>query len=188
MAGLRNPGSTYDGTRHNIGAVAVERFVSSHDGSWKRARQGIRAEVAELNLRGVRTVAVLPTTSMNESGQAIAPLVRYYGVDLDRILILHDDIDVPFAKLKVQWSRGHAGNNGVRSTIGSLGSGDFWRLKIGVGRPHGKTDPADFVLSRFAKSEREDIGVTVYRAADVVDQFVTEGGENARQYAGEQNS
>lgn len=187
VVGLRNPGSRYDGSRHNIGAVAVERFLADNSTDLKRARQGIRAEIAELNLDGHRTIAALPTTFMNESGQAVAPLVRYYGVEPDHLLVVHDDIDVPFAKLKVQWSRGHGGNNGVKSTIGSLKSNDFWRLKIGVGRPPGRMDPADYVLGRFASAERDDVDAAVYRAAEVVDRFVRFGGEDARQFAGERN-
>ena len=140
-----------------------------------------------MNLGGVRAVYALPTTFMNESGQSVAPLVRYYGIDLDRLLVVHDDIDVPFAKLKMQWSRGHGGNNGVRSTIGSLGTNDFWRLKVGVGRPPGRMDPADFVLKRFASSERDDVDAAMYRGADVIDVFITKGGEDARQFAGELN-
>jgi PTH1 family peptidyl-tRNA hydrolase len=187
VVGLRNPGSRYDGSRHNIGAVAVERFLVDNATDLKRARQGIRAEIAELNLDGHRAIVALPTTSMNESGQAVAPLLRYYGVDPQHLLVVHDDIDVPFAKLKVQWARGHGGNNGVRSTIGSLKSNDFWRLKVGVGRPPGRMDPADFVLARFSSAEREAAGAAVYRAADVVDRFIRFGGEDARQYAGELN-
>lgn len=163
-------------------------FADQRDLTFKRARQGIRSEVAEVNVDGHRCVLALPTTSMNHSGQAVAPLVRYFGVQPDRLLIVHDDIDSPFAKLKVQWARGHGGNNGVRSVAGSMGSSDFWRLKIGVGRPPGRQNPADFVLSRFAAAEREDIGVSVYRASDVIDRFITSGGEDARQFAGEQNT
>jgi PTH1 family peptidyl-tRNA hydrolase len=140
-----------------------------------------------VNLEGVRAVYAVPTTFMNESGQSVAPLVRYFGIDLGRLLVIHDDIDVPFAKLKMQWSRGHGGNNGVRSTIGSLATNEFWRLKVGVGRPPGRMDPADYVLKRFAPSERDDVDVAVYRAADVVDVFITRGGEDARQFAGELN-
>jgi PTH1 family peptidyl-tRNA hydrolase len=124
---------------------------------------------------------------MNESGQAVAPLVRYYGIDSERTLVIHDDIDVPFGKLKVQWGRGHGGNNGVRSVIDSLKTEDFWRLKIGVGRPPGRMDPADYVLSRFRSDEAEAIDVAVYRGADVAAMFITDGGERARQFAGELN-
>ena len=147
----------------------------------------MRAEVAEVNIAGVRAVVAIPTTFMNESGQAVAPLMRYYGIDRSRLLVAHDDIDVGFAVLKVQFDRGHGGNNGVRSVIGSLGASDFWRLRIGVGRPPGRQDPADFVLKRFASAEREDADVAVYRAADLIGQFIAEGGESARRAAGEGN-
>ncbi len=155
--------------------------------SFKRARQGIRAEVAETSLGGNRAVLALPTTFMNESGQAVAPLVRYFGVQPEYLLVVHDDIDVPFGKLKVQWARGHGGNNGVRSTIGSLKSEEFWRLKLGVGRPPGRIDPADFVLSRFHASERDAIDVTIARAGDVIERFIVSDGQDARQFAGELN-
>lgn len=156
-------------------------------GVFKKARQGIRAEVAEVRVAGVRTLVALPRTYMNESGQAVAPLVRYYGVDLDDLLVVHDDIDLPFVKLRVQQGGGHGGNNGVRSTVRSLGGPDFWRLKFGVGRPPGSMDPADFVLRRFATVEREAVRVGVEVAADVVELFVSEGGDVARQKAGELN-
>ena len=103
------------------------------------------------------------------------------------MLVVHDDIDVPFGKLKMQWAGGHGGNNGVRSVAGVLRSPDFWRLKIGVGRPPGQMDPADFVLSRFKKAERREIDVSVYRAAEVIERFIVGGGEETRQFTGELN-
>lgn len=143
--------------------------------------------MAETNVAGNRAVLAIPRTFMNESGQAVAPLRRDYGIDPAHMMVVHDDIDVPFGKLKVQWGGGHGGNNGVRSVIASLKTPDVWRLKIGVGRPPGRVDPADYVLSRFHSSENEAIDVAVYRAADVVTTFITEGGERARQFAGELN-
>jgi PTH1 family peptidyl-tRNA hydrolase len=137
---------------------------------------------------GHHAVVAVPTTFMNESGQAVQPLVRYYGIALPEMLVVHDDIDVPFGKLKMQWARGHGGNNGVRSVVGGVKSPDFWRLKIGVGRPPGRMDPADFVLSRFKKAERPDIDVSVYRAADVIERFIVGGGEETRQFTGELNN
>ncbi|MFV1971224.1 MAG: aminoacyl-tRNA hydrolase [Acidimicrobiia bacterium] len=187
VVGLRNPGSDYAGTRHNIGAEAVSRFLADMSATLKRAPQRIRAEATDINIDGHRAVVALPSTFMNESGQAVQPLVRYYGVDLSEMLVVHDDIDVPFGKLKMQWARGHGGNNGVRSVAGTLGTPDFWRLKIGVGRPPGRMDPADFVLSRFKKVERSDIDVSVYRAAEVIERFIVNGGEETRQFAGELN-
>jgi len=122
---------------------------------------------------------------MNESGLAVAPLAKYYKVDLDRLLIVHDDIDLPFTKLRLQIGRGSGGNNGAKSVIGSLRTADFWRLRIGVGRPPGRQDPADFVLKRFSTKERPEIDVSIQLAADVVVSFVARGGEIARQKAGE---
>lgn len=150
----------------------------------KRAPQGIRCKIADVNIDGQRAVLALPTTFMNESGQAVQPLVRYYGIDLVETLVVHDDIDVSFGKLKIQWARGHGGNNGVRSIVGSLGSPDFWRLKIGVGRPPGRMDPADYVLAKFSRSERSEVDVSVYRAAEVIERFIAAGGDEARQFAG----
>ena len=97
----------------------------------------------------------MPTTFMNESGQAVAPLVRYFDAEPDELLVLHDDIDLPFGKIRLQFGRGSGGNNGARSVIHSLGTKEFWRLKCGVGRPPGRMDPARFVLRRFtSKDER----------------------------------
>ena len=124
---------------------------------------------------------------MNESGQAVAPIVRYYGIQPDNILVVHDDIDVPFAKLKVQWARGHGGNNGVRSIAGSLKSEYFWRLKVGVGRPPVRMDPADYVLGKFRSVEREEISSSVDSAGAIIERFISSGGDNARQFAGELN-
>lgn len=167
--------------------MVLDRFLTDHGLTLKRARQGIRGDVAEANLAGRRCVIALSRTFMNESGQMVAPLVKYYGVAVGQLLIVHDDIDVPFGKLKVAEGGGHGGHNGVRSIITSLGNDGFWRLKVGVGRPPSEVDPADYVLGRFRSQEREPIDVAVYRAADVVESFITHGGEHARQYAGELN-
>jgi PTH1 family peptidyl-tRNA hydrolase len=130
----------------------------------------------------------VPRTFMNESGQAVAPLVRYFAANADQLLVVHDDIDLPFAKLRVQADRSAGGNNGVASVIGSLGSQEFWRLKCGVGRPPGRQNPADFVLRPFSAAERPEIDLLVQVAADLVELFVSDGGDAARQRAGELNA
>ena len=185
IVGLRNPGSRYDGTRHNVGAEVVEAV--SPELRFKRARLGIRADVASLRVGETRTVLALPRTFMNECGQSIAPLVRYEHVDGERLLVVHDDIDLPFAKLKVQFGGGAGGHNGIRSIVNSLGTNEFWRLKIGVGRPPDRIDPADFVLNRFAKVERASVDDAVIRSLRVAEVFAIDGGDAARQAAGELN-
>ncbi len=183
---MRNPGARYAGTRHNLGGDVVAIVAERLGAGFRRAPRFIRAEVAETRIGDARTVLARPTTFMNESGQAVAPLVRYYSTAPDDLLVVHDDIDLPFAKLRVQRGRGPGGNNGVASVIGSLGP-DFWRLKLGVGRPPGRQDPADYVLQRFAAREREEAALMAQHAADVVEVFVTEGAEAARQLAGERS-
>jgi len=185
IVGLRNPGPRYDGTRHNVGAEVV--VAAAPETKFKRARLGIRADIAEIRIGDVRSVLALPRTFMNECGQAVAPLVRYERVDGDRMLVVHDDIDLPFGKLKVQFGGGAGGHNGIRSLVGSLDTKDFWRLKIGVGRPPSRVDPADFVLGRFAKVERSAIDDTIARGVIVLDTFARAGGDAARQIAGESN-
>ena len=188
IVGLRNPGPKYEATRHNVGAEVVQVLADRYGGNFKKARRFIRAQVAEVRIGGETVVLALPLTFMNEAGQAVAPLVRYYRTPADRLLIVHDDIDLPFAKLRVAHDRGAGGNNGVKSIIRSMGSQEFWRLKCGVGRPPGRMDPAAFVLKRFSAKERPEMDVTVQLAADVAEVFVAGGGDAARQQAGELNT
>ncbi len=184
IVGLRNPGANYEGSRHNVGAEVVTVVADRLGVSFKRARLSIRAEVAEARIGDEPVALALPQSFMNESGQSVAPLARYFRVTPDRLLVVHDDIDLPFAKLRVQFGRGAGGNNGVRSVIGSLGTQDFWRLKFGVGRPPGSMDPADYVLRRFAAAERPEVDVMLQYGGDVIEEFVTAGGEAASQLAG----
>ena len=185
IVGLRNPGSAYDGTRHNLGAEVIDAIAPGQ--KFKRARLGIKADAAEIRIGDARTVLAVPRTFMNESGSAVQPLARYHRVSRDRLLVIHDDIDLPFAKVRVQFGGGEGGHNGVRSVVRSLGTEDFWRLKIGVGRPPERVDPSDFVLERFGRVERDAMDEVVIRAAQVAEIFATEGGAAARQQAGEMN-
>ena len=161
-------------------------MAQRHGASFKRAKRTIRAEVAELRVDGARAVLGLPTTFMNESGQAVAPLLRYFDANPADVLVVHDDIDLPFAKMRLQYDRGSGGNNGAESIIRALGSREFWRLKCGVGRPPGRMDPAKFVLRRFTKKEQPEIDLMVQWAGDVVERFIVDGGEAARQLTGGQ--
>jgi len=183
VVGLRNPGPDYEGTRHNVGGEVVRKVAYGE--SFKRAARRILAEVVEADIDGRRAVLALPATFMNESGGPVSGLARYYGIETNRLVLVHDDIDLPFGKLRFQAGRGAGGHNGVASVMRSLGSRDVWRLKIGVGRPPGRMDPADFVLRPFSKAERADVDLIVAEAADTVRRFIAAGGDEAQQYAGE---
>ncbi len=152
---------------------------------FKRAPKRIRAQVAETSIGSGTAALALPTTYMNESGGPVAGLIKYYGVDLDHLVVVHDDIDLPFGRLRFQFDRGAGGHNGVASIAKSVGSREFWRLKFGVGRPPGRMEPADFVLRRFSKNEESDVALLIVEAADVLATFASDGKEAARQYAGE---
>lgn len=181
--GLRNPGPDYDGTRHNIGEPVIVRAAG--DARFKRGPKRISAQVAETVMSGTPVTLALPTTFMNESGGPVAGLLTYWSLDPERLCVVHDDIDLPFGRLRCQFDRGPGGHNGVASIVKSLGSRGFWRLKIGVGRPPGRMDPADYVLRRFASSERGDVESMIVEAADVLRVFAASGGEAAAQEAGE---
>lgn len=163
----------------------VVRAVAGPGARFKKARRGIRAEVADVALEGGAAVLVLSTTFMNESGHAVAPLARYFGVPPERIVLVHDDIDLPFGKLRFHFGRGAGGHNGVTSVVRSLGTAELWRLKFGVGRPPGRMDPAAFVLRHFSAAERSDVDLLVVEAAEVVRTFASQGGDAAVQHAGE---
>ena len=187
VVGLWNPGSRYDGTRHNIGGDVIVGLARADDTTLRRAPQGIRADVAQLRLDGARLILAVPRTFMNESGQAVAPLLRYYSVDPGDVLVVHDDIDLEFGKMRVQTDRGAGGHTGIRSIIQSLGTRGFWRLRIGVGRPPDRVDPADYVLGRFSNQERGVVPDVAIAAGSLIEGFVVDGGDAARQQAGEIN-
>ena len=180
LIGLRNPGSRYDGTRHNIGADAVAVLAERLGTTFRSAPRGIPAEVGDGRLGEIRVRLALPTTFMNESGKAVSPLLRHFSPA--SFLVAHDDIDLGFGTMRVHHGRGTGGHNGIKSVVDSTGSSEFWRLRIGVGRPPGRMDPADFVLHRFDAGEESEI--LVQEAADVLEAFITGGEEAARQVAG----
>ena len=163
----------------------MRRLASEESAEFRRAPRRMRAQVAVADLPGGRAVLAIPATFMNESGRAVAPLLHYYKVAVEHLVLVHDDIDLPFGKLRFHFGRGTGGHNGVTSVIAALGSVTIWRLKVGVGRPPGRMDPADFVLRHFYARERSDVDLLVGEGAGVLRTFAAEGGEKARQHAGD---
>src|SRR3954451_19212694 len=173
VVGLGNPGDEFKRTRHNVGADVVEMLAARHGARLRKAKE--RAVVDEVRVDGRRVALAIPLTYMNDSGQAVAALARRFGVEPDRVVIVHDELDLPPATLKVKAGGGLAGHNGLRSIKQHLHSDEFLRVRIGVGKPVSKEFGADHVLNRFAKRERTEIEVTLQEAADAVELIATDG-------------
>jgi len=173
VVGLGNPGRRYDGTRHNIGFDVLDALARRHGLEWETAPRGIEALVARW--RTADTVIAKPLTFMNLSGAAVVALLQFYKIDPIDLLVVVDDVNIDLARLRSRPSGSAGGHNGLKSVIGSLGSEQFARLRIGVGRGDDRRDLADHVLARFESSERSIVAETVDRSADAIELFVAEG-------------
>ena len=178
VVGLGNPGREYQRTRHNVGWLVLDELARRHNGSWRSKFSG---SLAEVRLGDLRLALLKPETYMNESGRSVGAAVRFFKVEPEQLLVVHDDVDLEPGRLQVRAGGGLAGHNGLRSLAQHLGSQDFLRLRIGVGRP-GRGDPrsvADWVLSPF--SPEEDAEALISRSADAVETIATDGVEAAQQ-------
>ena len=185
VLGLGNPGPAYAGHRHNVGYLVADELVRRLGTPFK-AHRASRSEVAEGRLGmpgtpGPRLVVVRPRCYMNEVGGPTKAVLRFYGVTPQRLVAIHDELDIPFDTMRVKLGGGDNGHNGLRSIRGSLGTGDFYRVRVGIGRPPGRQDPADFVLSNYSSTERKELPFQVDRAADAVETLVTLGLAEAQQ-------
>lgn len=177
--GLGNPGSEYQGSRHNVGADTVALLAARH-GCRLRHPKGQLAQVDETVIGGRRLALAVPTTFMNESGQAAGPLVRRFGIDdLTHLVVVHDELDLDPGCVRVKVGGGLAGHNGLRSIKGHLKSTDFVRVRIGVGKPQNKERGADHVLRRPSKTVRGELDQAVQVAADAVERILADGPEAA---------
>jgi PTH1 family peptidyl-tRNA hydrolase len=179
VLGLGNPDREYGNTRHN-GGVRVVRLLAERFGTSLKRAPKQRAEVAEVRDGDQRLVLARNASYMNESGGPASLLVRYYKASLDRLIVVHDEIDLAEGKLQVRFDGGTAGHNGVKDVAKALGSPDFYRVRLGVGRPPGRQDPADYVLEQIPKRLAEDFGVLIERGADAVLDLVNLGLERAQ--------
>jgi PTH1 family peptidyl-tRNA hydrolase len=177
VVGLGNPGDEYRGSRHNVGADVVELLAERHGARLRKRKE--RALVDEVTIDGRRVALAVPLTYVNDSGLAVGALVRRFGVSPEQLVIVHDELDLPVAELKVKSGGGLAGHKGLRSIVAHLHSQDFQRVRIGVGKPESKERGADHVLNRFGKRDRTEVDVTVEQAADAVEAIARDGVEAA---------
>lgn len=183
IVGLGNPGPRYAGTRHNSGFFVVELLAERIGGKFK-AHKG-RCDVVEGRLSAQPVVLAKPKSYMNDSGGPIAAISRFYKIAVEQIVIVHDELDLPFGALRLKRGGGDGGHNGLRSATLALGSKDYARVRFGIGRPPGRQDPIDFVLREFAPSERKELPFLIDRAADAVELLIAQGPEAAQnQYNG----
>lgn len=200
VVGLGNPGANYAGNRHNVGAMVVDGLASRHDlgshavdrlAARRRGADGAaafkvhkaRARVVEMRLRvpGPKLVLAVPLTYMNVSGGPVAGLMKYFDVPVERLIVVHDELDIEAGVVRLKRGGGEGGHNGLRSISQSIGSKDYLRVRVGIGRPPGRQDPAEYVLKDFSKAEKAELPLLLDEAADAVEALVEVGLVDAQQ-------
>jgi PTH1 family peptidyl-tRNA hydrolase len=187
VVGLGNPGPRYEGNRHNVGAMAVAE-LARRAGATLREHKAARAWAAEVRLGtapgglpGPRAVLARPRTYMNVSGAPVSGLLKFYKVPLEQLVVVHDELDIDFGVLRLKRGGGEGGHNGLRSISQSLGSKDYLRVRLGIGRPPGRQDPADYVLADFPSRDQVEVDLLVGEGADAVEDLVHLGLEPTQQ-------
>lgn len=177
VVGLGNPGDRYARTRHNLGAMVLDELLERTASKLKSHKSGML--IAEANLAGNPLVLARATSYMNETGRPLGQLARFYKTPPEQIVVVHDELDIPFGDVRVKIGGGTAGHNGLKSVGNHLSTKEFPRVRVGVSRPTGRLDAADYVLQEFSGSERKELPEIIERAADAVERLITEGAERA---------
>jgi peptidyl-tRNA hydrolase, PTH1 family len=178
VVGLGNPGPRYEGNRHNIGFLVLDELAGRVGGKFKAHKAG--AEIVEGRLAGRRVVLAKPRTFMNLSGGPVAGAMKFFKIQPANVIVVHDELDLPFATIRMKLGGGDNGHNGLRSITKSLGTKDYLRVRFGVDRPPGRMDPADYVLKDFSTVERKQLALEIDTAADAVEALLAHGLEAAQ--------
>jgi len=171
IVGLGNPGRKYKDTRHNVGFMVIEELRKRH--KWKLNQSKFNGKYAMEMLKAEKVILLQPQTYMNLSGEAIRPLMNYFNIDLDDLIVIYDDLDLPTGKIRLRQKGGHGGHNGIRSTIDQLGTKEFKRIRIGVGRPADQMPTVNYVLGKFPKEEEDNVNSSIQHAADACEAWLT---------------
>lgn len=177
IAGLGNPGSRYRATRHNVGFLVLDELASRHHILWRERKQV--AWVGQGRVGAEEVLLVKPQTYMNNSGEAVVPLLRKKGGTAESLIVVHDDLDLPFGRIRIRDGGGAGGHKGVLSILRGLNDGGFLRVKIGIGRPEGDEPSDRYVLSPFPPEQSETLGATLEQGAEAVDCILREGAQRA---------
>ena len=178
VVGLGNPGPTYAGNRHNVGFMVLDLLAERMGGKF-RSHKG-RADVLEGRIGGVRAILAKPRSFMNTSGGPVSSVLSFYSVPPDQLIVVHDELDLPYGTLRLKHGGGDNGHNGLRSVSQAVGTREYGRVRFGIGRPPGRQAPADFVLRDFGTTERKELPLFLERAGDAVAALVTQGLEAAQ--------
>ncbi len=175
VVGLGNPGPQYELTRHNVGQLVVDELAERRREQFSSHRANARVAETWLRPGAAKLVLAKPNSYMNVSGGPVSALAKYYGVDAEHIVIVHDELDIPFDTVKLKIGGGHGGHNGVRDVAKALGTPEFPRVRVGIGRPPGRQDPADWVLNPFGAADRAQLPLMLSDAADAVELLIDDG-------------
>ncbi len=180
IVGLGNPGPTYASHRHNIGAMVVDELARRQHSKFK-SNKIVRADVVETHAADRSSVVLAkPFSYMNDSGGPVKALMSYYKIDADHLVIVHDELDLDFGTMRAKFGGGDNGHNGLKSIRASIGTGDFYRVRVAIGRPKTKDDVANFVLTNYSATERKELPFQIGRAADAIETLIGEGLETAQ--------
>lgn len=181
VVGLGNPGPQYEHTRHNVGQMVVDELARRRNEGFKAHKANARVAETWVRPGGAKLILAKPNSYMNVSGGPVAGLVKFYGVDADHVIVVHDELDISFDAIKLKIGGGHGGHNGVRDIAKALGTPEFLRVRVGIGRPPGRQDPADWVLSPFSGDQRTQLPLLIGDGADAVELMSEEGLLGAQQ-------
>lgn len=170
IIGLGNPGKKYENTRHNIGFMVIDELAKRHH--WQLNERKFKGEYTLEHFQGEKVILLKPQTFMNLSGESVRPLMDFYQIDLEDIIVIYDDLDLPLGKIRLREKGGHGGHNGIRSLIDYLGTKDFKRVRIGVGRPTNAMPVVNYVLNPFAKAEETDVEISIKQSADACEAWL----------------
>ncbi len=181
VVGLGNPGTSYSGNRHNVGQMVLATLADRIDARFKSHKTNATVAEGRSFPAGPRLVLAKPNTFMNVSGSPVAQLLQFYSLEPDRLIVVHDELDIPFDTVRLKFGGGHGGHNGIRDVAAAIGTGNFTRVRVGIGRPPGRQPAADFVLRDFTSQEREVLPSLLEDAADAVQHIAAEGLTAAQQ-------
>lgn len=181
IAGLGNPGPGYSGNRHNVGQMVLDVLGARLGGKFGTSKARAVVLDGRLGIGGPKLILAKPLTYMNLTGGPVSQLAKFYGIEPDHVVVVHDEIDIPFNTIKVKIGGGEGGHNGLRDISKALGTKEYLRVRVGVGRPPGRQEAADYVLKDFSSTEKKDLPILLEEAADAVESVVLDGLLTAQQ-------